>query len=407
MGSINVPLGFRFVPTDQELMEFLFNKVHGCPLPSSSAIPEVDVYGYHPSFLAAGDDDVDEEKFYFVKMKRLSKNKNGKRPSRTQEGLAYAYDDGTIGVGGWWKATTGTKDIYSEGGGNRKRTRLGFKRTLKFYNFKNKNKERSQATGTDWIMHEYNLNNSEFQEWVVCGIKYKGKKNKVVDGTSNREYLDDGSEALTTTNTEVETMLLATNQDLTIQVGGGTKKYEEEKEDLVLTKEEEEFLANINELLYLEDLDQNNQYPQQDLDVHSNNVVLVEVDQNSTEVLVSENEDLDNLNNQVVEIEQNEEAFQRHKHDESMTSNMYGFVNQGYQNPQHLQQVRPLELNSRVTEDGQNLSKLASENEDIENWNSPVVAGTKQNETGVRCCEQDDCLSSLYTFIDGGYDQNQ
>ncbi|KAM7461357.1 hypothetical protein LguiA_029478 [Lonicera macranthoides] len=164
MGSINVPLGFRFVPTDQELMEFLFNKVHGCPLPSSSAIPEVDVYGYHPSFLAAGDDDVDEEKFYFVKMKRLSKNKNGKRPSRTQEGLAYAYDDGTIGVGGWWKATTGTKDIYSEGGGNRKRTRLGFKRTLKFYNFKNKNKERSQATGTDWIMHEYNLNNSEVSD---------------------------------------------------------------------------------------------------------------------------------------------------------------------------------------------------------------------------------------------------
>lgn len=110
-----------------------------------------------------GDDDNGEQKFYFVKMKRHSKNKNGKRPSRIQEGHAYAYDDGTIGVGGWWKATTGMEDIYSKGG-NRKRTNLGFKRTLKFYSFKNKNKERSQATGTDWIMHEYNLNNTEVSD---------------------------------------------------------------------------------------------------------------------------------------------------------------------------------------------------------------------------------------------------
>lgn len=111
------------------------------------------------------DDDAGEEKYYFVKMKRHSKNQNGKRPSRVQEGHAYAYDDGTIGVGGWWKTTTGTKEIYSEErASNRKRTILGFKRTLKFYNFKNNKKHRNEATGTNWIMHEYNLNSNEVSD---------------------------------------------------------------------------------------------------------------------------------------------------------------------------------------------------------------------------------------------------
>ncbi|KAM7465391.1 hypothetical protein LguiB_012953 [Lonicera macranthoides] len=315
MASTNVQLGFRFVPKDEELMVYLFNKVHGFPLPSSSAIPEVDVYGCHPSLLAAGDR---EEKFYFVKMKRHSKNKNGKRPSRIQEGYAYAYDDGTIGDGGWWKVTTGKKDICSEEGSSHKRTNLGFKRTLKFYSFKNKNKERSEATATDWIMHEYNLNNTEFQEWVICGIKYKGKKSKAVGGTTRGEYLDDSCVALTTTttsnNTIVETMLLAPNQDqdLTTQAGGGTKKYEE-KEDLVRTQEEEELMAiNINELLYKEDQDLN---PLHHLEVNSNNISIIEHDQNSSKVLALENEDLGNLNSQVVE---------RLEHDEFLMSNIYG-----------------------------------------------------------------------------------
>lgn len=188
---------------------------------------------------------------------------------------------------------------------------------------------------------------------------------------------------------------------------GGTEKYEEEEEDPVRTQEEEELMANINGLLYEEDQDQNNQYPLQDLEVNSNNVIATEDDQNSTKVLISENQDLGNLNNRVVEIEHNEEALRSHKHDEFMMSNIYGFVNHGYQNLQPLQQVRPLESNSRITRDGQKLPKRVSENEDMENWNSPVVDGIEQNEKAVPRCEHDDWLSSLYTFINGGYDQNQ
>ncbi|KAM7461360.1 hypothetical protein LguiA_029481 [Lonicera macranthoides] len=288
-----------------------------------------------------------------------SKNKHGKRPSRVLQD-----DNGIIVHGGWWNATTGKKDIYSEEG-----TKLGFKRTLKFYSFKNENKKRSEAIGTDWIMHEYSLeeNDNEFQKRVICGIKYNGEKSKAVEMT-----------------------FLAPNQDqdLTIQAGGGTKIYEEE-EDLVRTQEDEELMANINELLYDEDQDLN---PLPHLEVNSNSISSIEDDQNSSKVLASEKEILGNSNGQVVEW---------HKIEEFMMSDTYdtGFVNHGYHDLQALQEIQPHAINAIINEDTQ-----VFENNDIQNWNSPVATGIEQNEEAVRRWEHDEWLSGVNAFV--GYDQN-
>lgn len=217
----------------------------------------------------------------------------------------------------------------------------------------------------------------QFQEWVICGIKYKGKKGKAMGGTTKGEYLDDTSDtsaALTTTTTTTTaalTTLLAPNEEAPImQAGGqGTKKYnDQEEEDPVRVQEEEELMANTNDLLYEEDQDPNNQYPLQDSEANSNNVIIIEDYQHSSKVLVSENE----LNKGVVEIEQNEEALRSHEHDEYPMPNIYGLVNQSYRNQQLLQQVvQPLELNSSNTE-------------------------------AVRSCDElDDWISSLYRFVNG------
>lgn len=49
--TLSIPLGFRFEPTDAELMDYLLKKINSLPLPCEFVIHEVDVYAYHPCFL--------------------------------------------------------------------------------------------------------------------------------------------------------------------------------------------------------------------------------------------------------------------------------------------------------------------------------------------------------------------
>ncbi|KAL8131449.1 NAC domain-containing protein 18-like [Apium graveolens] len=175
-----LPPGFRFHPTDEELVvHYLKNKVDAAPLPAA-IISEVDLYKFDPWELPAKACFGEQEWYFFSPRDR--KYPNGARPNRAA-------------TSGYWKATGTDKPVLS-GSGSQK---VGVKKALVFYGGKP-----PKGIKTNWVMHEYRLipdhNKSKppdhsdllankkgslrLDDWVLCRI-YK-KKN-----TPQRPILDD------------------------------------------------------------------------------------------------------------------------------------------------------------------------------------------------------------------------
>lgn len=155
-----LPPGFRFHPTDEELVvQYLKRKAFACPLPAS-IIHEVNVCKYDPWDLPAGD--WEKEKYFFSN--REVKYLNGNRCNRATGS-------------GYWKATGIDKQIVA----SRSNQAVGMKKTLVFYRGKP-----TKGSKTDWIMHEYRLmgacpqtknstQNSTVhtEDWVLCRVFLK------------------------------------------------------------------------------------------------------------------------------------------------------------------------------------------------------------------------------------------
>ncbi|CAN6204890.1 unnamed protein product [Urochloa humidicola] len=126
------PPGFRFSPTDEELVLYFLKRriVSGRPSPY---VADVDVYKSHPSHLPERSalQTGDRQWFFFSRMDR--KYPNGSRASRTTGD-------------GYWKATG--KDRFICGGARA----VGNKKTLVYHHGRAPRGER-----TDWVMHEYTL----------------------------------------------------------------------------------------------------------------------------------------------------------------------------------------------------------------------------------------------------------
>ncbi|XP_065852625.1 NAC domain-containing protein 83 [Euphorbia lathyris] len=156
-GVLRLPPGFRFHPTDEELvLQYLKKKVFAFPLPAS-IIPEVDVCKSDPWDLPG---DLEQERYFFST--REAKYPNGNRSNRAT-------------CSGYWKATGIDKEITSCKGNEV----VGMKKTLVFYRGKPPN-----GTRTDWIMHEYRLvstttaETKPMENWVLCRIFLKKRSNK-------------------------------------------------------------------------------------------------------------------------------------------------------------------------------------------------------------------------------------
>ncbi|OIT31902.1 PREDICTED: NAC domain-containing protein 83-like [Nicotiana attenuata] len=168
-GILRLPPGFRFRPTDEELVvQYLKRKVLSFPLPAS-IIPEVEIHKSDPWDLPG---DLEEERYFFST--REVKYPNGNRSNRATNS-------------GYWKATGIDKQIVSCKG----QQLVGLKKTLVFYRGKS-----PHGCRTNWIMHEYRLpnletisilpnNNLTQENWVLCRIflKRKDGKNKEEDIT--------------------------------------------------------------------------------------------------------------------------------------------------------------------------------------------------------------------------------
>ncbi|KAB1208112.1 NAC transcription factor 29 [Morella rubra] len=154
----DLPPGFRFHPTDEELiMYYLRNQATSRPCPVS-IIPEVDIYKFDPWQLPEKAEFGENEWYFFSPRDR--KYPNGVRPNRAT-------------VSGYWKATGTDKAIYS---GSKY---VGVKKALVFYKGRP-----PKGIKTDWIMHEYRLSDSRKQpskhagsmrldDWVLCRIYKK------------------------------------------------------------------------------------------------------------------------------------------------------------------------------------------------------------------------------------------
>ncbi|XP_076889296.1 NAC transcription factor 56-like [Bidens hawaiensis] len=165
-----LPPGFRFHPTDEELViHYLKKKAASEPLPAS-VIAEVDLYKFDPWELPAKAAFGEKEWYFFSPWDR--KYPNGARPNRAA-------------TSGYWKATGIDKPVLTAGGTHK----VAVKKALVFYGGKP-----PKGVKTNWIMHEYRLvdnNNNKsictppvfdpakskgslrLDDWVLCRIYKK------------------------------------------------------------------------------------------------------------------------------------------------------------------------------------------------------------------------------------------
>ncbi|XP_068639852.1 NAC transcription factor 25-like [Aristolochia californica] len=182
----HLPPGFRFHPTDEELVvHYLKKKASSAPLPVT-IIAEVDLYKFDPWELP-GKATFGEQEWYFFSP-RDRKYPNGARPNRAA-------------TSGYWKATGTDKPILTAAGNQK----VGVKKALVFYGGRP-----PKGVKTNWIMHEYRLTDSggggsktilsttdmskktslRLDDWVLCRIYKKNNSHRPLEGDKTDDCMD-------------------------------------------------------------------------------------------------------------------------------------------------------------------------------------------------------------------------
>ncbi|KZV36257.1 NAC domain-containing protein [Dorcoceras hygrometricum] len=172
--------GFRFHPTDEELIGFYLRRKVEKRRISLDLIKQADIYKYDPWDLPKSNIGGDNEWYYFCKRGR--KYRNSVRPNR-------------VTGSGFWKATGIDKPIYTSGGDF-----IGLKKSLVFYRG-----SAGKGTKTEWMMHEFRLpppsshNKTtkqnldaeriaqEAEVWTLCRVLKRNASNKKQYASASRE----------------------------------------------------------------------------------------------------------------------------------------------------------------------------------------------------------------------------
>lgn len=172
-----VPPGFRFHPTDEELVGYYLRKKVASQKIDLDVIRDIDLYRIEPWDLQErcriGYEEQNE--WYFFS------HKDKKYPTGTRTNRAT--------MAGFWKATGRDKAVYD------KSKLIGMRKTLVFYKGRAPNGQK-----TDWIMHEYRLESDENgppqeEGWVVCrAFKKRATGNaKSIEGWDSSYFYDEPS----------------------------------------------------------------------------------------------------------------------------------------------------------------------------------------------------------------------
>lgn len=171
-----LPPGFRFHPTDEELIvHYLKRKASSSSLPVA-IIADIDLYKFDPWELPSKAIFGENEWYFFSPRDR--KYPNGARPNRAA-------------TSGYWKATGTDKPILTSNGNQK----VGVKKALVFYGGKP-----PRGIKTDWIMHEYRIIDTNstsrsphpfvdhskkgslrLDDWVLCRIYKKNNTQRALD----------------------------------------------------------------------------------------------------------------------------------------------------------------------------------------------------------------------------------
>ncbi|KAA8520795.1 hypothetical protein F0562_014933 [Nyssa sinensis] len=172
-GQSQVPPGFRFHPTEEELLQYYLRKKVSYEKIDLDVIRDVDLNKLEPWDIQGGASIIDQE---------LISTKTRSTPTGTRTNRAT--------TAGFWKATGRDKVIYSNS------KRIGMRKTLVFYKGRAPHGQKS-----DWIMHEYRLDDTNIdttsnnivsnalgmgeatqeEGWVVCRIFKKKNHHKTLD----------------------------------------------------------------------------------------------------------------------------------------------------------------------------------------------------------------------------------
>ncbi|CAH8366095.1 unnamed protein product [Eruca vesicaria subsp. sativa] len=149
-------VGFRFSPTDEELINFyLKNKILGNSWLVDDWISEIYIYSYEPEYLPAlSNMESNDLVWYFFSRNEYTSTKPRVRKRTTVSGL--------------WKATGRDRTIKDKGGNYNE---IGILKTLVYHKGKGSNVVR-----TPWVMHEYNITCLPLEQtYVICKIMYRGE----------------------------------------------------------------------------------------------------------------------------------------------------------------------------------------------------------------------------------------
>ncbi|KAF9605666.1 hypothetical protein IFM89_018009 [Coptis chinensis] len=150
-----LPPGFRFFPSDEELVcHYLYKKIANEKI-SDGTMVEVNLHICEPWQLPDVAKLGDNEWYFFNFRDR--KYATGFRSNRTT-------------ISGFWKATGKDRLIYDPS----TNAVVGMRKTLVFYFGRAPN-----GIKTGWVMHEFRLENLHMppkEEWVLCRVFHKGKE---------------------------------------------------------------------------------------------------------------------------------------------------------------------------------------------------------------------------------------
>ncbi|KAL0377258.1 UNVERIFIED_CONTAM: NAC domain-containing protein 83 [Sesamum radiatum] len=161
---IKLPIGFRFHPTDQELLlHYLKRKLHSLPLPPTLIPDHFDVFHSNPWDLPG---DLKEKRYFFCKTKMNFVNKCSLISSDC----------------GYWKLSPRVNDKQVMAPGTN--LVIGIKKSFLFYQGKT-----SPQLKTQWVMHQFCLVASfttpyflaqkrmvQVGDWVVCRVYQRKRK---------------------------------------------------------------------------------------------------------------------------------------------------------------------------------------------------------------------------------------
>ncbi|XP_008792531.2 NAC domain-containing protein 68-like [Phoenix dactylifera] len=211
--ELNLPPGFRFHPTDEELVVHYLCKKVACQRLPVPIIAEVDLYKYHPWELPEKALFGQKEWYFFTPRDR--KYPNGSRPNRAAGE-------------GYWKATGADKPVTPKGG----HRPLGIKKALVFYSGK-----APRGVKTDWIMHEYRLADANraaskkgtlrLDDWVLCRLynkkntweKMQQQKEAASFGETMDSVDDTGSDSFRTPESDIDNDVVFPDFDDMARVG--------------------------------------------------------------------------------------------------------------------------------------------------------------------------------------------